>query len=551
MSAKLLKTHLPNPAGALAIAIALVLCADVGLAKPPVPEGKPVPGQTPALTLLKQNCLRCHNEEKRKGDLLITTREALLKGGDIAPAVVPGKPDESFLIETLAEDADPHMPPKDQFKPEQIAALRQWITDGAPFDEQLWASIPETAPRTDFKMGTLPASYRPVLAVALSPDGKRAAAGHGSRVALFDLITEKDAKFPTPQLSQILAGHSDVVQSLAWSADGKTLASGGFKKLILWDLATNKARNTITAGFDGRITALAFTGDDKTLVAADSLAHAPADIVLIDAASAKPGKRFRAHNDSIFDLAISPDQNLLATASADKLVKVWDLKTQKLNRTFEGHTGYALTAAFSPESDRIATSGDDQVVKVWRLANGKQISSFGTQTTGPITDLQWRFDEAKQKQKADEKDEEKKKAINTDRIFSINEEGRPRVFTDLVEHEGEQRSAGAKEKALDVSSEELTAMALTADQHLIAGSSSGKLLLWDNAGKVKATVEIPEALPKPAPTPTPAPKSVPAPAPAPKPAPKSVPAPAPKPAPASAPKPKEAPKPEPKEVAKK
>ena len=47
------------------------------------------------------------NEEKRKGDLLITNREALLKGGDIAPAVVPGKPDESFLIETLAEDADP------------------------------------------------------------------------------------------------------------------------------------------------------------------------------------------------------------------------------------------------------------------------------------------------------------------------------------------------------------------------------------------------------------------------------------------------------------
>ena len=536
MSAKLSKTHLPKPAGTLTIAVAVAFCTNIGLAKPPLPEGKPVPGQTPALTLLKQNCLRCHNEDKRKGDLLITNREALLKGGDIAPAVVPGKPDESFLIETLAEDADPHMPPKDQFKPEQIEALRKWITDGAPFDEKLWAAIPETAPRTDFKMGTLPASYRPVLAVALSPDGKRVAAGHGARIALFDLVTEKDAKFPTPKLSQILTGHSDAVQSLAWSADGKTLASGGYKKLILWELATSKARSTITTGFDGRITALAFTDDNKTLVAADSLAHAPADIVLIDVATAKPGKRFRAHNDSIFDVAISPDQKWLASASADKLVKVWNLKTQQLNRTFEGHTGYALTAAFSPESDRIATSGDDQVVKVWRLENGKQISSFGSQTTGPITDLQWRFDEARQKQKAEEKDKEKKTAINTDRIFSINEEGRPRVFTDLVEHEGEQRSAGAKEKALDVSTEELTAMALTADQHLIAGSSSGKLLLWDNAGKVKATLEIPEALPKPTPTPTPAP--------APEPEPKPAAAPTPQ------PKPKAEPKLEPKQVAK-
>jgi len=521
MSAKLSKTRLPDPAGVLAITLAIVVCAETGLAKPPVAEGKPVPGQTPALTLLKQNCLSCHNEEKRKGDLLITTRDALLKGGDIAPAVVPGNPDDSFLIETLAEDADPHMPPKGQLTPEQIEAIRKWIIDGAAFDEKLWASIPETAPRSKFKMGTLPASYRPVLAVALSPDGKQAAAGHGARIALFDLITEKDAKFPTPKLKQILTGHSDAVQSIAWSSDGKTLASGGFKKIILWDIAGKKARATVTGGFDGRITALAFTGDGKTLIAADSLAHAPADIVFVDAATAKPAKRFRAHSDSIFDIAISPDQKLLATASADKLVRVWDLKTQKLNRTFEGHTGYALTAAFSPGSDRIATSGDDQVIKVWRLANGKQISSFGSQTTGPISDLQWRIDTARQKQKAEEKDEEKKQAINTDRIFSINEEGRPRVFTDLVEHQGEQRSAGAKEKALDVSSEELTAMALSADQHLIAGSSSGKLLLWDSDGKLKATVEIPDALPKPAPPPAPTPK------------------------------PKQASKPEPKEVAKK
>ena len=296
MSAKSSATRPPRVLHRALIAIAIVFgivfgISSTGSAKPPPPEGKPVAGQTPALTLLKQNCLRCHNEEKRKGDLLITNRDALLRGGDIAPAVVPGKPDKSFLIETLAEDGDPHMPPKDQFKPDQIEALRKWITDGAPFDEKLWASIPETAPRADFKMGTLPKSYRPVLALALSPDGKRIAAGHGARIALFDLVTEKDAKEPTPKLSNFLDGHLDAVQSLAWSADGKTLASGGYRKLILWDLAGAKARATITDGLDGRITALTFTVDGKTLVAADSLAHAPADILLIDAAGARLNKR--------------------------------------------------------------------------------------------------------------------------------------------------------------------------------------------------------------------------------------------------------------------
>ncbi len=507
MSAKSSTTHRPERRKAVPIALAIVLCAGVGLAKEPAADGKPVPGQAPALTLLKQNCLRCHNEEKRKGGLLITTREGLLEGGDIDAAIVPGKPDESFLIESLAEDADPHMPPKEQFKPEQIEALRKWIADGAPWDDELWASIPETAPRAAFTMGTLPASYRPVLALAISPDGKKLAAGHGARIAVFDLLPEKDAKEPTPKIANFLEGHSDVVQSLAWSADGKTLASGGFQKLILWDLATVKARATVTDVFEGRITALTFTEDGKTLIAADSLGQAPADIVLIDPTTAKSTQRFRAHNDSIFDLALSPDQKLLASASADKLVKVWDWQAQKLNRTLEGHTGYALTAAFSPESDRIATSGDDEVIKVWRLDNGKQISSFGTQTTGPITDLQWRTDSAKLEQQEKEKDQEKKKAINTDRIFSINEEGRPRVFTDLVEHKGgEQRSAGAKEKALDVSEEELTAMIVTADQQLIAGSTSGKLLIWDSAGKVKSNLDIPESLPKTEPAPAPAPE---------------------------------------------
>src|SRR6516162_3774710 len=65
--------------------------------------------------LLSARCAKCHGAEapKAKGGLRIDAREALLKGGDTGPALVPGKPDESLLMKAVGwEDADLRMPPK-------------------------------------------------------------------------------------------------------------------------------------------------------------------------------------------------------------------------------------------------------------------------------------------------------------------------------------------------------------------------------------------------------------------------------------------------------
>src|SRR5437870_2431488 len=68
----------------------------------------------PALRLLKSNCFTCHSEQKHKGGLVMTSREALLKGGENGDALVAGEPEKSGLIAALAAEADPHMPPKKQ-----------------------------------------------------------------------------------------------------------------------------------------------------------------------------------------------------------------------------------------------------------------------------------------------------------------------------------------------------------------------------------------------------------------------------------------------------
>jgi hypothetical protein len=85
--------------------------------------------------VLQQHCYECHSVEsgKNKGKLLLDTRDATRKGGETGPAVVPGKPDESWLIKAVRHsELDLHMPPKGKLPPEAIADLEKWVAMGAP-----------------------------------------------------------------------------------------------------------------------------------------------------------------------------------------------------------------------------------------------------------------------------------------------------------------------------------------------------------------------------------------------------------------------------------
>jgi hypothetical protein len=68
---------------------------------------------------------------KLKGELLLDSREALRKGGESGPAVVPGKPDESLLVSAL-HYREYEMPPKGKLPDAVITAFEQWIRMGAP-----------------------------------------------------------------------------------------------------------------------------------------------------------------------------------------------------------------------------------------------------------------------------------------------------------------------------------------------------------------------------------------------------------------------------------
>ncbi|HEX2852846.1 MAG TPA: PSD1 and planctomycete cytochrome C domain-containing protein [Opitutaceae bacterium] len=93
--------------------------------------------------ILVENCYKCHSREadKVKGGLLLDTREGLLAGGSSGSTIVPGKPDESVLIQAIRyTDPDLQMPPKgEKLSDRQIADLTEWVKRGAPDPRMLAA----------------------------------------------------------------------------------------------------------------------------------------------------------------------------------------------------------------------------------------------------------------------------------------------------------------------------------------------------------------------------------------------------------------------------
>ncbi|MEX1041912.1 MAG: PSD1 and planctomycete cytochrome C domain-containing protein [Pirellulaceae bacterium] len=92
--------------------------------------------ETKIRPVLVNQCYECHSAESgaAEGGLRLDTHSAVLEGGGRGPAVVPGKPEESWLLTSIAHgDADLKMPPKKpQLSAEVIADFSRWIAMGAP-----------------------------------------------------------------------------------------------------------------------------------------------------------------------------------------------------------------------------------------------------------------------------------------------------------------------------------------------------------------------------------------------------------------------------------
>jgi mono/diheme cytochrome c family protein len=147
------------------------------------------------LPILKANCYKCHGEGKVKAHLSLTTRDTILKGGDLGAAAELDKPDDSNLLRAINYKGGLEMPPTGKLAPEQIDTLTRWVKAGLPMKDGAAAVKHETKGGVVTPEARNYWAYRPVKRPPVPP--VRNSAGVANPIDAF-LLTKLDEKGLAP-----------------------------------------------------------------------------------------------------------------------------------------------------------------------------------------------------------------------------------------------------------------------------------------------------------------------------------------------------------------
>jgi hypothetical protein len=134
-----------RPAGSLVLLVGLLATPTVLHAGAPEPAAAAFPPEAleffeaKVRPILVETCQRCHGPQKQSSGLRLDSRAAVLEGGLIGPAVIPGDPANSPLIQAVRREGDLQMPPKGSLPEAAVRALTEWVKRGAPWPQDTLA----------------------------------------------------------------------------------------------------------------------------------------------------------------------------------------------------------------------------------------------------------------------------------------------------------------------------------------------------------------------------------------------------------------------------
>ena len=313
--------------------------------------------------ILRRNCFGCHQGAKQLGSYLMTDFDAMLDGGETGePAIVAGKPKDSYLVDQITPvDGRAEMPkaPAKPLKPEEIEIITRWIAEGATNDMPA-----DAGPRYDTDHPPTYNAPPPVPSIDVSPDGKTIAVAGYHEVLLFDAERK--------EITARLIGLSPRINSVRYSPDGKSLAVVGGVPAVegevqVWDTESNELRLSLPFTYDA-LSGVAWSPDGSKIAfgAADNVVRA------IDFKSGEQVLFQGAHEDWIQDVGFTPDGKHLVSVARDMSCKLTEVETERFVDNITSITPGALSGGLSsvavhPERNEIVVGGADGVAKVYRV----------------------------------------------------------------------------------------------------------------------------------------------------------------------------------------
>uniref|UniRef100_A0A8U7P7B9 Notchless protein homolog 1 n=1 Tax=Corvus moneduloides TaxID=1196302 RepID=A0A8U7P7B9_CORMO len=132
--------------------------------------------------------------------------------------------------------------------------------------------------------------------------------------------------------------------------------------LFLWRPAEDKKPLERMTGHQALINQVLFSPDTRIIASASF----DKSIKLWDGRTGKYLTSLRGHVSAVYQIAWSADSRLLVSGSSDSTLKVWDAKTKKLAIDLPGHADEVYAADWSPDGQRVASGGKDKCLRIWR-----------------------------------------------------------------------------------------------------------------------------------------------------------------------------------------
>uniref|UniRef100_A0A5F5PT50 Notchless protein homolog 1 n=1 Tax=Equus caballus TaxID=9796 RepID=A0A5F5PT50_HORSE len=132
--------------------------------------------------------------------------------------------------------------------------------------------------------------------------------------------------------------------------------------LFLWSPAEDKKPLARMTGHQALINQVLFSPDSRIVASASF----DKSIKLWDGRTGKYLASLRGHVAAVYQIAWSADSRLLVSGSSDSTLKVWDAKAQKLATDLPGHADEVYAVDWSPDGQRVASGGKDKCLRIWR-----------------------------------------------------------------------------------------------------------------------------------------------------------------------------------------
>jgi len=386
------------------------------------------------LPVFKNQCLKCHNPDKPKADLDLSTYSATMKGGSSGLIVAGGDPDGSSLYKVVTHAAEPTMPPKSKLPDKEIEIIKKWISGGL-LENSGSKAVVSNRPKVDLSLTA--ASFG-------KPEGAPPMPG--------DLLLDPVVRTPRTSAST----------ALAVSPWAPLVALGGQKQVLLYNTDTLQLAGVLPfpEGFPHDVK---FSRNAKLLLASGGRGANKGLAAVWDITT---GDRILTAGDEL-DVALAADissnQKWIALGGPDRLVKIYATATGEQLHKMKKHTDWVTALEFNHTSTYLATGDRNGGVVVWDADAGQEVQTFSGHRAG-ITSLAWR---------------------SPDLLVSASEDGTVRTWS--VKEAVQVKSVNAHNSVLG--------LRLTVDGSMATCGRDKTISTWDKEGNKGKTFTITNDLP--------------------------------------------------------